>query len=153
MFGSLYFRGCKYTNKILFINKNIVFQHFVLLITCHLDRVPLCHLDRAERVERSPLPAFLPEKHNAIPPEAQRQTVRQLLGQIHVGRCRKRRQNTPKRDRPSCFSTFWCRTVWKSAFSGRNLHGIRESFYRFVLTSWHFERDVANDGRERKCKG
>ena len=140
MFGSLYFRGCKYTNKILFINKNIVFQHFVLLITCHLERFPvrpgmtkrgrsgmtegvgqgmtrepfpvistgflsvistehslssqpntLCHLDRAERVERSPLPAFLSEKHNAIPPEAQRQTVRQLLGQFYVGRCRKRR--------------------------------------------------------------
>ena len=41
MFGSLYFRGCKYTNKILFINKNIVFQHFVLLITCHLERFPV----------------------------------------------------------------------------------------------------------------
>ena len=28
-----YFGGCKYTNNFLFINKNIVFQHFVLLIT------------------------------------------------------------------------------------------------------------------------
>ena len=46
MFITPYFGGCKYTNNFLFINKNIVFQHFVLLITCHLDRVPLCHLDR-----------------------------------------------------------------------------------------------------------
>ena len=33
MFITPYFGGCKYTNKFLFINKNIVFQHFVLLIT------------------------------------------------------------------------------------------------------------------------
>ena len=33
MFITPYFGGCKYTNKILFINKNIEFQHFVLLIT------------------------------------------------------------------------------------------------------------------------
>ena len=33
MFISPYFGGCKYTNNFLFINKNIVFQHFVLLIT------------------------------------------------------------------------------------------------------------------------
>ena len=142
MFITPYFGGCKYTNNFLFINKNIVFQHFVLLITfhstpagfpvrpgrtdfdhgiatdrvssryrervyhCHLDRVPLCHLDRAERVERSPLPAFLPEKHNAIPPEAQRQTVRQFFERFAAGRCRKQWQNAQKRDRPSYFSPF-----------------------------------------------
>ena len=33
MFITPYFGGCKYTNNFLFINKNIVFQHFVLLIT------------------------------------------------------------------------------------------------------------------------
>ena len=33
MFITPYFGGCKYTNKFLFINKNIVFQHFDLLIT------------------------------------------------------------------------------------------------------------------------
>ena len=33
MFITPYFGGCKYTNKILFINKNIEFQHFGLLIT------------------------------------------------------------------------------------------------------------------------
>ena len=33
MFITPYFGGCKYTNKFLFINKNIVFQHFGLLIT------------------------------------------------------------------------------------------------------------------------
>ena len=33
MFITPYFWGCKYTNNFLFINKNIVFQHFVLLIT------------------------------------------------------------------------------------------------------------------------
>ena len=33
MFHSPNFGGCKYTNNFLFINKNIVFQHFVLLIT------------------------------------------------------------------------------------------------------------------------
>ena len=33
MFISPYFGGCKYTNNFLFINKNIVFQHFGLLIT------------------------------------------------------------------------------------------------------------------------
>lgn len=33
MFISPYFGGCKYTNKFLFINKIIVFQHFALLIT------------------------------------------------------------------------------------------------------------------------
>ena len=80
MFGSLYFRGCKYTNKILFINKNIVFQHFVLLITCHLDRVPLCHLDRAERVERSPHPAFHPRKHSAHLPERNDRPSDNFLG-------------------------------------------------------------------------
>ena len=34
MYITPYFGGCKYTNNFLFINKNIVFQHFVLLITC-----------------------------------------------------------------------------------------------------------------------
>ena len=34
MFFTPYFGGCKYTNKFLFINKNIFFQHFDLLITC-----------------------------------------------------------------------------------------------------------------------
>ena len=33
MFITPYFGGCKYTNNFLFINKNIVFQHFELLIT------------------------------------------------------------------------------------------------------------------------
>ena len=33
MFITPYFGGCKYTNNFLFINKNIVFQHFDLLIT------------------------------------------------------------------------------------------------------------------------
>ena len=33
MFITPYFGGCKYTNKFLFINKIIVFQHFALLIT------------------------------------------------------------------------------------------------------------------------
>ena len=33
MFISPYFGGCKYTNNFLFINKNIEFQYFVLLIT------------------------------------------------------------------------------------------------------------------------
>ena len=33
MYITPYFGGCKYTNNFLFINKNIVFQHFVLLIT------------------------------------------------------------------------------------------------------------------------
>ena len=33
MFITPYFGGCKYTNNFLFINKNIVFQHFGLLIT------------------------------------------------------------------------------------------------------------------------
>ncbi len=33
MFISPYFGGCKYTNNFLFINKNIVFQHFGVLIT------------------------------------------------------------------------------------------------------------------------
>ena len=33
MFFTPYFGGCKYTNNFLFINKNIVFQHFGLLIT------------------------------------------------------------------------------------------------------------------------
>ena len=33
MFISPYFGGCKYTNNFLFINKNVVFQHFKLLTT------------------------------------------------------------------------------------------------------------------------
>ena len=33
MFITPYFGGCKYTNNFLFINKNIEFQHFDLLIT------------------------------------------------------------------------------------------------------------------------
>ncbi len=33
MFISPYFGGCKYTNNFLFINKNIEFQYFGLLIT------------------------------------------------------------------------------------------------------------------------
>ena len=33
MFFTPYFGGCKYTNKFLFINKIIVFQHFDLLIS------------------------------------------------------------------------------------------------------------------------
>ena len=31
-----YFGGCKYTNNFLFINNNIEFQQFVLLITSHI---------------------------------------------------------------------------------------------------------------------
>ena len=42
MFFTPYFGGCKYTNKFLFINKIIVFQHFALLITP--GRPALCHL-------------------------------------------------------------------------------------------------------------
>ena len=80
MFITPYFGGCKYTNNFLFINKNIVFQHFVLLITCHLDRVPLCHLDRAERVERSPHPAFHPRKHSAHLPERNDRPSDNFLG-------------------------------------------------------------------------
>ena len=37
MFFTPYFGGCKYTNKFLFINKNIVFQCFGLLITSLAD--------------------------------------------------------------------------------------------------------------------
>ncbi len=33
MFISPYFGGCKYTNNFLFINKNVEFQPFGLLIT------------------------------------------------------------------------------------------------------------------------
>ena len=33
MFITPYFGGCKYTNNFLFINKNIEFQYFGLLIT------------------------------------------------------------------------------------------------------------------------
>ena len=88
MFITPYFGGCKYTNNFLFINKNIVFQHVVLLITCHpdrvplchLDRVPLCHLDRAERVERSPHPAFHPRKHSAHLPERNDRPSDNFLG-------------------------------------------------------------------------
>ena len=80
MFITPYFGGCKYTNNFLFINKNIVFQHVVLLITCHPDRVPLCHLDRAERVERSPHPAFHPRKHSAHLPERNDRPSDNFLG-------------------------------------------------------------------------
>ena len=37
MFITPYFGGCKYTNNFLFINNNIEFQQFVLLITSHLS--------------------------------------------------------------------------------------------------------------------
>ena len=39
MFLSPIFGGCKYTNYFLFINKNIVFQYFGLLITFYHSHV------------------------------------------------------------------------------------------------------------------
>ena len=45
MFITPYFGGCKYTNKFLFINKNIEFQWLGLLITTEISATPLsCHV-------------------------------------------------------------------------------------------------------------
>ena len=48
MFFTPYFGGCKYTNKFLFINKIIVFQHFDLLISSFsiVDTLVSDHLKR-----------------------------------------------------------------------------------------------------------
>ena len=45
-------------------------------------------------------------RHVPHSPQDARHTVRQFFERFPVGRCQKRRQDTRKRDRPSCFSPF-----------------------------------------------
>ena len=52
MFISPYFGGCKYTNNFLFINKNIEFQHFVLLITLRSEDQIALYLRNRQRYEK-----------------------------------------------------------------------------------------------------
>ena len=65
MFITPYFGGCKYTNNFLFINKNIVFQHFVLLITCEFrspehHRRSIIPRHQGPVIHSHPLPDRLP---------------------------------------------------------------------------------------------
>ena len=60
MFITPYFGGCKYTNKFLFINKNIEFQHFVLLITFPE------HKKEADLPGRPPVPFSIHPDENAV---------------------------------------------------------------------------------------
>ena len=52
MFISPYFGGCKYTNNFLFINKNIEFQHFVLLITLRSEDQIALYLRHRQTYEK-----------------------------------------------------------------------------------------------------
>ena len=56
MLISPYFGGCKYTNNFLFINKNLVFQHFALLITLPASLLP--SISRAISRAEQQIPQF-----------------------------------------------------------------------------------------------
>ena len=162
MFISPYFGGCKYTNNFLFINKNIVFQHFGVLITfparpseiasnsptfCLINRsrishypppvisAPICHFDRTEWMEKSLLP-----------------TILQKIVRFTDGRCPKRCFKARKRHRPTLFQAFRCRTVRQKTFWRSETMNIRKTFIDLYVISYHFERDAAKDRRERTCK-
>ena len=108
MFGSLYFRGCKYTNKILFINKNIVFQHFVLLITCHLERFPV-KPGMTEGGSLSSRPgSSLSSRPSGASGEISTPGVPPRKTQCHPSR-------SATTDRPTTFWVISCRTVPKMA--------------------------------------
>ena len=116
MFGSLYFRGCKYTNKILFINKNIVFQHFVLLITCHLERFPvrpgMTKGGRSGMTKRGSLSSrpgsSLSSRPSGASGEISTPGVPPRKTQCHPSR-------SATTDRPTTFGANSCRTVPKTA--------------------------------------
>ena len=116
MFGSLYFRGCKYTNKILFINKNIVFQHFVLLITCHLERFPvkpgMTEGGRSGMTKRGSLSSrpgsSLSSRPSGASGEISTPGVPPRKTECHPSR-------SATTDRPTTFGAILCRTVPKMA--------------------------------------
>ena len=108
MFGSLYFRGCKYTNKILFINKNIVFQHFVLLITCHLERFPV-----RPGMTREPFSVISTGFLSVISTERSEWRISTPGVPPRKTQCHPSRSATT--DRPTTFGANSCRTVPKTA--------------------------------------
>ena len=95
MFFSPLFGGCKYTNNFLFINKNPVFQHFALLITCALLQATRLHRLRTIHHIRDGHPTYLapsprPADFSRIPDGRDKwrdAPVRQFDRSGDVGRC------------------------------------------------------------------
>ena len=165
MFFTPYFGGCKYTNKILFINKIIVFQHFDLLITPVFYATPLsCHvrlqgqtLNRSRvrplwKPTRSFEGVFVSDGTRNTTKTPENGTVTQNFRQKVAWRYPKAGVGGRKRDRQAKFRAKLCLTVGSTAFCGENTAIVRQTFIHLPMTSWHFERDVENDRRERTCK-
>ena len=78
MFITPYFGGCKYTNNFLFINKNIVFQHFGLLITFPFPLPPVRRLGPSVRLSAD----FMTDGGRIAHFKAQNSTVSQLFARF-----------------------------------------------------------------------
>ena len=124
MFITPYFGGCKYTNKFLFINKNIEFQWLGLLITTEISATPLsCHVRlQGQTLGRSRVrPFWKPTRsfesvfvrdgaRNATKtPESG--TITQNFRQKVAWRYQEHGSGGRKRDRHAVLRTFLCVTV------------------------------------------
>ena len=126
MFISPYFGGCKYTNNFLFINKNIVFQHFGVLITFPArpsevtSNSPTFCLNQP--ISDITLPSSchfgtdLSFRPNGVNGEIPLPTILQKIVRFTDGRCLKRCFKARKRHRPTLFQAFRCRTVRQKTF-------------------------------------
>ena len=157
MFITPYFGGCKYTNYFLFINKNIEFQWLGLLITFavqpspHGSRVWLAELEHGFMLLSS---APLICLRKAMPSARTTTNGDRCAAFLTFGRTAIAKTGVKAIKRLPL-----CRVSGITAYSGRKelifewkRAGLWEMFYSFAMTSWHFERDVANDRRERTCK-
>ena len=126
MFITPYFGGCKYTNNFLFINKNIVFQHFGVLITFPArpsevtSNSPTFCLNQP--ISDITLPSSchfgtdLSFRPNGVNGEIPLPTILQKIVRFTDGRCLKRCFKARKRHRPTLFQAFRCRTVRQKTF-------------------------------------
>ena len=139
MFFTPYFGGCKYTNKFLFINKIIVFQHFDLLIT-------ILHPDAA--LKKSDRPPLTPN-HIGL-------CICGLPGAVSIFRHFGEQRWTCM----SILAAFWGAPL---PFSGKNGHNgtkitaisIQDDMFlcKFATDFIHFARDVADGRRAGTRKG
>ena len=165
MFLSPIFGGCKYTNYFLFINKKPEFQWLGMLITLLRPasatwsiterRQRICHFATITQVWGRFCEWRCP-KHDQNARKRDRHAEFQAKSCVtisatcntsllwHIHPC----DQGPSRR----FSGKKLRDGKKNGVFRRKCCDWRENFHTFAMTSWHFERDVANDRRERRCK-
>ena len=116
MLISPYFGGCKYTNNFLFINKNLVFQHFALLITLPASLLP--------GISRAPSRAT----------SRAEQQIPQFFAQLRTKTGKTAENNTSCTKDSIKFCSALTRTIVLQKF-----------LCKFVTGFIHFGRDVGND--------